>query len=66
MGQGHGLLELLGLDEQHVAKWNWLGNITGWETDGKLQQLGLKPHPGQLDPRSALYCVNGVGAKKDR
>lgn len=64
LGQGHGLLELPGLAEQHVAKWNWLDSITGWETDGKLQQLGLRPHPGQLDPHSALYCGWGGGQER--
>lgn len=56
-----------GLEEQCVAEWNWLDNITEWEADGKLQQLGLRPLSGQLDPPSALCSGwGGVGAKKDR
>lgn len=66
-GKVMGSLSFWGLEEQRVAKWNWLDNFTGWEADGKMQQLGLRPHRGQLDPHGALYCGwGGVGAKKDR
>ena len=47
------------------AKWNWLDNITGWEADGKLQQLGLRHH--QASSTLTVSCtVGGLGAKKDR
>lgn len=63
-GKVMGSLSSWGLEEQCVAKWNWLDSITEWEADGKLRQLGLRP---SLRPARPSQClVLGVGAEKDR
>lgn len=63
-GKVRGSLCFWGLEEQCAAKWSWLDTLPGWEADGRLQQLGLRPHPGQLDPRPVLWGGVGWGPRK--
>lgn len=59
------VLELLGLEEQRAAKWDWPDRVTGWEADGKLQQLGRRRHWAS-STLTVPCAVGGWGARKDR
>lgn len=63
-GKVMGSLGSWGLEEQWVAKWNWLDNIAEWEADGKLQQLGLRPSLGPARPSQCPVLWGGWGPRK--
>lgn len=65
-GKVMGSLGSWGLEEQCVAKWNWLDHITEWEADGKLQQLGLRPSLGPAQPSRCPVLWVGWGGGQER
>lgn len=65
-GKVMGSLGSWGLEEQWVAKWNWLDNIAEWEADGKLAAAGPQALSRASSTLTVPCALRGVGAKKDR